>query len=113
MEADTEVRMKRDSIFWGSALILAGVLLFLQVQGIIGNIFQYFWPLALMLVGGWIILGVYWKPTNTSEESFSIPLGAAQSVAYRFAHGAGQLEISGRAAAGLALVGTSAAGMNR
>jgi Domain of unknown function (DUF5668) len=105
--------MKRDNIFWGSALILVGVLLFLQTQGYIRNVFQYFWPLALMLVGGWIILGVYWKPAPASEESFSIPLGSAQSVKYHFSHGAGQLEISGGAPAGQALIGTSAAGMNR
>lgn len=104
--------MKRDNIFWGSALILVGVLLFLQTQGYIRNVFQYFWPLALMLVGGWIILGVYWKPAASPEESFSIPLGAAQSVKYHFSHGAGQLEISGGAPAAQALVGTSATGMN-
>lgn len=105
--------MKRDNIFWGTALILVGVLLFLQTQGYIGNIFPYLWPLALILVGGWIILGVYWKPAATSEESFSIPLGAAQSVEYRFSHGAGQLEIRGGAPTGQALVGTAAAGMSR
>jgi len=105
--------MRRDSIFWGGALILLGVLLFLQTEGLIGNVFQYFWPLALILVGGWIILGVYWKPADSAEESFSVPLGAAQRVNYRFAHGAGQLEISGGAPAGQALVGTSAVGMNR
>jgi hypothetical protein len=105
--------MRRDSIFWGSALILFGILLFLQTQGIIGNIFQYFWPLALILVGGWIILGVYWKPAPGSEEAFSIPLGVARSVKYHFAHGAGQLDISGGAPSGQALVGTSAVGMNR
>jgi hypothetical protein len=64
-------------------------------------------------VGGWIILGVYWKPATSPEESFSIPLGSAQSVKYHFSHGAGQLEISGGAPAGQALVGTAAAGMNR
>ena len=105
--------MRRDSIFWGSALILVGVLLFLQAEGLIGNVFQYFWPLALILLGGWIILGVYWKPGNLPEETFTIPLGAAQSVSYSFAHGAGQLEIGGGAPAGQALVGTSATGMNQ
>lgn len=105
--------MKRDSIFWGAVLILAGVLLYLQGQGYIGNVFQYFWPLLLILVGARIILGVYWKPAPSAEDSFSIPTGAAQSVKYHFAHGAGQLEISGGAPVGQALVGTSAAGMNR
>lgn len=105
--------MKRDNIFWGSALILFGVLLYLQNQGYITNVFRYFWPILLILVGGWIILGVYWKPAPGSDETFSIPLGTAQSVKYSFAHGAGQLQISGGAPAGQAIVGTSAIGMNR
>lgn len=105
--------MKRDNIFWGSALILVGLLLYLQTQGYITNVFRYFWPLALILVGGWIILGVYWKPERSPDETFSIPLNAAQSVKYNFSHGAGQIEISGGAPSGQAIVGTSAVGMNR
>ena len=105
--------MRRDNIFWGIALITVGVLLYLQAQGIIGNVFQYFWPLALILVGAWIILGVFWKPAPSSLDTFSIPLGAAKSVKYRFSHGVGQLEISGGAAAGQAITGTDAPGMNR
>jgi hypothetical protein len=105
--------MKRDNIFWGIVLILVGVLLYLQTQGIISNVFKYFWPFMLILVGGWIILGVYWKPAPSAEDTFSIPLGAAKSVRYNFSHGVGQLEISGGAPAGQAIVGTSAVGMNR
>jgi hypothetical protein len=104
--------MKRDNIFWGTALILFGVLLFLQIQGIIGNVFQFFWPLALMLVGGWIILSVYWRPAASDEETFSIPLSAARTARFRFSHGAGQIEITGGAPIGQALVGSSAVGMN-
>jgi hypothetical protein len=105
--------MKRDNLFWGGVLILVGVLLYLQTQGIISDVFKYFWPLALILVGSWIILGVYWKPVPSAEDTFSIPLNAAQSVHYSFAHGAGQLEILGGAPAGQAIVGASAVGMNR
>lgn len=105
--------MRRDNIFWGGALILVGVLLYLQQQGIVRNVFQYFWPLALILVGGWIILGVYWKPARSAEDEFSIPLGGARSVKYNFSHGAGQIEIGGGAPSGQALVGTSAVGMNQ
>jgi len=104
--------MRRHSIFWGSALILAGILLYLQVQGIIQNVFQYFWPVTLILVGGWIILNVFWKPEASNEETFTVPLGSARSVRYRFAHGAGQIFIGGNAAPGAALIGSSAAGMN-
>jgi hypothetical protein len=104
--------MRRDNTFWGGALILVGVLLFLQTQGFITNFFTFFWPLALILVGGWIILGVYWKPARSIEETFTIPLREARTVRYRFSHGAGQIEIKGGAPLGQALVGTSAVVMN-
>jgi hypothetical protein len=64
-------------------------------------------------VGLWIILGVYWKPAPSPDDTFSIPLGAAQSVRYVFSHGAGQIEICGGAPAGQAIIGTSGVGMNR
>lgn len=105
--------MKRDNIFWGMALILAGVLLFLQTQGYIRNILPYLWPLALILVGGWIILGVYWRPALSEAETFVVPVGAAKSARFKFSHGAGQIDISGGAPAGQALVGSSAIGMNQ
>jgi hypothetical protein len=105
--------MKRDNLFWGTALILLGVLLFLQTQGYIGNIFPFLWPLALILVGGWIILGVYWRPALSEEETFVVPLNAAKSARFKFSHGAGQLEITGGAPTGQALVGTSAVAMNQ
>lgn len=105
--------MRRDNIFWGTALILVGVLLFLQTQGIITNVFRFFWPLALILVGSWIILNVYWRPARSAEETFLIPLGVAKSVKFKFSHGAGQIDISGGAPVGQALVGSSAVGMNQ
>jgi hypothetical protein len=105
--------MKRDNIFWGTVLIIAGVLLFLQTQGIINDVFRYFWPLALILVGGWIILNVYWRPDPSTQETFSVPLGDAKSARFKFSHGAGQIEISGGAPVGQALVGTLATGMNK
>lgn len=110
---DTEGEMRRDNIFWGTVLIIVGVLLFLQTQGIITNIFRYFWPLALILVGSWIILNVYWAPTRSAEERFIIPLGAAKSAKFKFSHGAGQIDIRGGAPTGQALVGSSAVGMNQ
>jgi hypothetical protein len=104
--------MKRDNLFWGTALILAGLLLYLQTQGIITNVFTYLWPLALILVGGWIILNVYWPQTGAAGETFSVPLAEARSARLQFAYGMGQLEISGGAPAGQALVGSSAVGMS-
>lgn len=105
--------MRRDNLFWGIVLILIGLLFFLQAQGIIGNVFRYFWPLMLILAGGWLILTVYWRPQASEEETFLIPLSAAKRARFQFSHGAGQLEITGGAPPGQALVGTSAVGMNK
>jgi len=105
--------MKRDNIFWGVALIILGGLFILQAQGIITSVFRYIWPLALILVGGWIILNVYWKPDLAEEEIFSVALQSATSAKFKFAHGAGQIEISGGAPSGQAIVGSSAVGMNQ
>ena len=68
--------------------------------------------MSLILVGGWLILSVYWQPDLSREETFSVPLGGAKSIKYKFSHGAGQIQIHGSAPAGMALVGTSAVGMN-
>lgn len=104
--------MKRDNIFWGAALILFGVLFLLQNQGYIANVFALFWPLILILAGVWIVSGVFWKPSLDSAETFSIPLGAAKHVRYRFAHGAAQIHISGGAPTGQAILGSTAVGTN-
>ena len=104
--------MRRDNIFWGGVLILFGFLFLLQAQGLINNVFSLFWPLILILIGGWMIVNVFWKPTLSASDTFSIPLGMAKSVKYRFAHGAAQIEIAGGAPVGTAIVGASAAGMN-
>ena len=104
--------MRRDNVFWGGVLILFGVLFLLQTQGLIHNVFSLFWPLILMLVGGWMIVNVLWKPALSASDNFSIPLREAKSVKYKFSHGAAQIEIAGGATTGTALVGASAAGMN-
>src|SRR5512134_883729 len=107
-EVIEEKAMKRDNIFWGGVLILLGVLFLLQTQNIIPSVFPYLWPLALILIGGWMVLNVYWRPTPSDEDTFSMPLGEAKRVKYKFSHGAGEIEITGGAPMGRALVGSSA-----
>jgi hypothetical protein len=104
--------MRRDNFFWGIVLVLAGGLFLLQARGIISNVFPYLWPLGLILLGGWMILGVFWKSQSSEDEMFDVSLGNAKSVRYKFSHGAGQIEIKGGAPTGKALVGSSAAGLN-
>lgn len=100
--------MRRDNIFWGVALIVFGTLFLLQNQGLIGNVFEFFWPIVLILLGSWIVANVFWKPSAVSGESFTVPLGTARHVRYRFNHGAAQIIINGDAPAGTAIVGSSA-----
>ncbi|MCC6299055.1 MAG: hypothetical protein IT314_07135 [Anaerolineales bacterium] len=105
--------MRRANIFWGLFLILLGALFFLQARGIIANVFEFIFPLALILVGGWFILSVFWKPDLADDDdTFSIPLQSAKRVDFEFAHGVGQIQISGGAPTGTAIVGSSAVGMN-
>jgi len=99
--------MRRDNVFWGAALIIFGVLFLLQQQGVIGNVFEFFWPVVLILLGGWIVLGVFWKPQMAAGEQFTVPLGTARHVRYRFSHGAAQIRIDGNAPTGTAIVGSS------
>ncbi|HSG45828.1 MAG TPA: DUF5668 domain-containing protein [Anaerolineales bacterium] len=103
--------MNRDNIFWGGALILLGALFLLQTQNIIPSIWPYIWPLALILLGLWIIISVYWR--SDEGETFSIPLEGARTVKYKFSHGAGQIDIKGGAPAGQAITGLTAEGVNR
>jgi hypothetical protein len=72
--------MRRGNIFWGLFIILLGVLFFLQARGIIANVFRFIFPLALILVGGWIILNVFWKPDLSDDDTFSFALQSAKSV---------------------------------
>jgi len=104
--------MRRDNIFWGGVMILFGVLFLLQAQGVINNVFRLFWPLILILIGGWMVANVIWKPSRAADETFSIALREAKSVRYKFSHGAAQIHIGGGAPPGQALVGSSAVGMN-
>lgn len=103
--------MNRDNVFWGGALILLGTLFLLQTQNIIPSVWPYIWPMALILFGLWIIISVYWRPSE--GETFSIPLDNVNAVKYKFSHGAGQIEITGGAPIGQAMTGLTAEGVNR
>lgn len=107
------MNMKRDSIFWGGVLILLGVLFFLQAQGLLKQgVFTWFWPFFLILLGGWIILGVYWRPLAGEGESFSIALDGAKEAYIKFENGAGQIDIRGGAPENELLNGSIGRGMD-
>ena len=105
--------MKRNNVFWGIALILVGLLFFLQARHVIPSALPYIFPLAMLFAGFWLVLSVYWKPKPSAEDQFEIAIGDAKSVNYKFSHGAGQIEIKGGAGIGKAMAGLSTSGIKK
>jgi hypothetical protein len=104
--------MKRGNIFWGSMLVILGVLFFLQAQGMLTDAFGWFWPIFLMLLGVWVLTDRFF-PTwgGISTEPFSIDLQGAAKVALAFDHGMGSVQFTGGAPAGVGVCGAKATGM--
>ena len=83
--------MRSGTLFWGSVLILLGVLMLLGWM-------EYFWPIILIVVGGWVLAGAFLRTTSKSE-SVSVDLQGAHEVALKLNHGAGRLNVTGGASA--------------
>jgi hypothetical protein len=95
--------MRNGSLFWGAVLILLGVLMLLGAL-------EYFWPIALIVVGGWILAGAFLRGSGKNE-SVSVDLQGAREVALKLNHGAGHLTVGGGASAGKALEGECTEGV--
>ncbi len=85
----------RRYLFWGLVLvILAGFLLLNQLGIITGDIWGYFWPTVIILLGLWLIVGVILRKSRKSEETtLSIPLEVAKRASITLEHGAGKLDV--------------------
>ncbi len=108
-------RMRRGELFWGSLLIVLGVLFFLKAAGYLtGDVFGWFWPILIIAVGAWILWGgLYTTRTRfESAEQFSVPLEGASEASLKIDHGAGQIDLRAGANAGDFLTGVSGVGMN-
>jgi hypothetical protein len=104
--------MRRGSIFWGLVLVLLGGLFLLQAQGLIKDVFGWFWPIALILLGAWIVFGRLLPRGTYSGDTFSIDLQGASKVDLDLDQGAGTVVMTGGAPAGVALTGSQAVGMD-
>ncbi|MGO9308412.1 MAG: hypothetical protein ACLQDL_05250 [Spirochaetia bacterium] len=110
--------MRRGSFIVGAFLIVIGVFSILQVGidalGIPFHIWWIFWPLVLIAVGAWIVLGVSRGSARFTapREQASIPLEGARDAAVTVRHGAGRLSIgSGAGGADQLLAGTFGGGL--
>ncbi len=106
--------MRRDSLFWGTVLVVMGGLFLLQAMNIIPNAWGLFWPVFLVLLGLSIIAGVYLGPRFRSDEgeSFEIDLQGASEASVKFNYGAGQVNIGPGAPLGKLLSGSSGVAMS-
>ena len=89
--------MRRANLFWGSILILLGLIFLMGTFGILPkgiNVWQLFWPVLIILLGVWMLFPrFFYKAGNLERENLSIPLDGAESAKIRIKHAAGHLEL--------------------
>jgi hypothetical protein len=106
--------MRNGSIFWGLFLVLLGSLLLAQSTGIIPrgvNVWAIFWSLVLVAVGVSMLLRATGRGVTASRQNAREPLSGAAQGELHFQHGAGELRVSGGAAAEDLFSGTFGGGV--
>ena len=103
--------MKHNNVFWGAILILLGVLFYLKAANFIVDVQGWFWPIALMMLGIWILIGFSFPRVKGSSETFKVDLGDAARMDLVVNHGAGVLTFSSGAEDGIALSGSQGLGL--
>lgn len=84
--------MKRSALFFGTMIILLGVVLLGINLGVVDHrIWRYFWPLVLVLLGVWFLLGPYLSKGTLESVERSIPLMNDTEAEIQFNYGAGRM----------------------
>ncbi len=102
--------MRRSELFWGGALLLIGLALFL------GTVFHInVWPVAgalfLVGLGVWLVWSATARRTPGAGEAAAVPLEGAKRARVAVHHGAGRLTIGAGAAPDQLLSGTFVGGL--
>jgi len=105
--------MRRSTIFWGSIFLILGFLVLLENLGIIDiNVWELVWPLFLIALGLWVLLGALAGRRGGEVEHAVVQLDGASQAKIRFNHGAGRLRVSGMAAPNTLLEGDFSGGID-
>lgn len=104
--------MRRGVVFWAVVLIVVGVLLLLGALGVIPVGLGLIWPLLVITAGAWLIWAALSKPGKIEVQEASIPLGNAARARVNIHHGAGRLNITSGAPAGMLANGRFGGGMD-
>jgi hypothetical protein len=86
---------RRNSLFWGIIIIVAGFLFLLDNLKLLPvSAWELIWPAFLIIIGLWLLFGRFFYKNHPNESKFSIPLEQASQAEVRINHGAGRLSIS-------------------
>ncbi len=92
--------MNRNRMFWGAILILAGGLMLLDRTNLFRfDVWSLFWPLVIIVIGGWIIYKNFSPDPILSEETNSYPLEQIETATVDLKHGGGRLYLEAGSAA--------------
>lgn len=88
--------MSRDSLFWGLLLLIVGAIFLGNNLGYFSFDLRLLWPLFIILLGVYILLGQsYYSGRRVEGEQVILPLDGASEAIVHIEHGAGSLRISG------------------
>lgn len=80
--------------FWALVLITLGVIFLLQNLNILpDDIWGSIWPVFLILLGGWLLLGNFARRGSPAMTAHSIPLDGAREARLSIHQGAGRLSL--------------------
>ena len=85
--------MRRSALFWGSAILVLGVLLLLNNLGVFSiNIWGIILPAFMVFLGVWILISTR-AVRNIQIERIEIPLEGSSQAKIRLQHGAGRIKV--------------------
>jgi len=106
--------MRTGRVFWALILLLLGSLLLLNNFDVIRiEVWSFFWPSFLILLGVWILWGSLSKTPPSESETADIPLEGAKQARVHIKHGAGRLQVSGGADGDVLLTGVFGWGLEK
>jgi hypothetical protein len=106
--------MRRDELFWGALLVMAGLVFLLNTTGVLSfNVWGVIWPLALIALGGYIVLGYLAGPQSVEVEEVAIPLEGEGSGRIQISHGGGRLSVAAGTDEGVLVAGRFGGGLGQ
>ena len=102
----------RSRIFWGSVLILLGLMFLFSYQAGF-SMWRLVWPFAIIVMGGWLLLLPYlYQGVEVPQDELSIPMEDTEFLTVRVEHGAGSIRLAAAELPSVLLAGTFLGGVN-